>query len=511
MPNLFNSPPRQTFWLALLLGLLGDQLSFGVGFTGPVVLIWLGSLVLCAGWLARNARWLRSLLLWGAIAVLAAGLRLWLAFPVVDVALFLVIGTAAAQILLRTAGLGYLQADLYQQLLAFVRVPLQALLGSFSIVGRLEFKPAPAHPAIMGALRGLLLASPLLLVFSLLFAAADVTFENYLSQLPDTFSLNTLQHGLLVLWLGWLALGLLAAAWQARTTHPSPTLTVKLGNAETLMMMGLLALLFLAFAGLQLSHLLHDGAGIAQTTGLTIAEYARHGFFQLLFIAALALAMLLLLSGCCSNRRLFAGFAGLLLVCVLIVLASAVQRMLFYLDSFGLSIDRVIASMVMLWLCGSLFLFAATVLRNRPAGFVSSVITLGIGVCFGLTLLNPAALVTRVNIERSLSQQQALDADYLFKLGADAVPDLLAYFPQLPSATQCELGMVLLANWVGSNNSNALHLQDWRHWNRAYHLAQSLVQANSQQLLVAAQRTGNPYYSSIENLYELAPGGLKCQ
>jgi len=64
---------------------------------------------------------------------------------------------------------------------------------------------------------------------------------------------------------------------------------------------------------------------------------------------------------------------------------------------------------------------------------------------------------------------------------------------------------------VGSNNSNAPHLQDWRHWNRAYHLAQSLVQANSQQLLVAAQRTGNPYYSSIENLYELAPGGLKCQ
>ncbi len=511
MLSFVNSPPRQTFALALLLGLVGDQLSFDVGFLiGPVILTWLSLLILAASWLARHSRWHLQLLLWGAVAVLAAALRLLTAYPDVDFALFLVIVAAAAQILLATAHISFLQADVFQQLMAHLRVPVQTLLGSFSILGRLEFKPAPQHPATIAALRGVLLASPLLLIFSLLFAAADVTFENYLTKLPEVFSMNLLLHVLLVLLLGWFALGLLAAAWQPRTTYATPALAAKLGNTETLVLMGLLALLFVVFAGLQMSHLVRDGAGIAQTTGLTIAEYARHGFFQLIFIAALALVMLFLLAGCCSSQRLFAGFGALLLVCVLIVLASAVQRMLFYIDSFGLSMDRVEASTVMLWLCGSLLLFAATVLRNRPAGFASGVISLGIGVCFALALANPAALVARVNIERALGKQQALDTDYLYRLGTDAVPTMLEYFPQLTATLQCQLGITLVNQWLVSGNSNMQHLQDWRRWNYAYSRAASLVQTHSEQLLAAASRSGDAYYSNRINLVGKAPEHAVC-
>jgi hypothetical protein len=513
MLSLINSPPRQTLWLALLLGVVGDQLSFGVGLTGPVVLVWLSLLVLAAVWLARHSNWCGPLGLWGGIAVLAAGLRLWLALPSVDLALFLVIGTAAAQILLRTARISFLQADVFQQLFAYVTVPLRCAFGGFTVLGRLDIKPSTTHPMLLPVLRGLLLACPLLLVFTLLFAAADVTFENYLSQLSALVSKTTLQHLLLVLIMGWLALGLLASAWQPRSTYASPALSVKLGDTETLVLMGLLAMLFVAFAMLQMSHLLHDGAGIAQSTGLTIAEYARHGFFQLLWIAALALAVLQALALCCRNQQLFAGFAALLSVCVLVVLASAVQRMLLYVDSFGLSIDRVEATTVMVWLAGSLLLFAGTVLRNRPAGFASGAVSLGVVVCLALTLLNPAALVTRINIERSLNRQLALelDLDYLHKLGADAVPTLLDYFPQLPPKLQCEIGMVLVTNWLAGGNSAEQHLQDWRRWNHAWYRAENLVQERSEQLLTAAARSGNAYYLNRAYPSGPPPAGLTCQ
>ena len=80
MPGLLNSPARQTLLFALLLGVAGDRLTFGVGLTGPVVLVWLSLLVLAAVWLACHSSWCAQLALWGGLAVLAAALRLWLAF-----------------------------------------------------------------------------------------------------------------------------------------------------------------------------------------------------------------------------------------------------------------------------------------------------------------------------------------------------------------------------------------------------------------------------------------------
>ncbi len=487
MPVLINSTPRQTLSLAVVLGLVGDQLVWGAGLTGPVLLIWLSMLVLVAAWLARYNNWCRQLLLWGGVAVLAAAMRLLLTLPIVDLAMLAIMVAAAAQILLRTAGFSFRQADAWQQVLAHLAVPLQTLLGGFPVLGRLEFKPAPAHPAIYAGLRGLLFASPLLLAFTLLFSAADITFENYLTQLPALFLPTMLQHLLLVLLISWLALGLLASAWQPRTARASPVMASRLGATETLVMMGLLTLLFISFASLQLSHLLRDATGIALTTGLSTAEYARYGFFQLVWIAALALLMLQVLSACIDNQRLFAGFGAVLLLCVLIVLASAVQRMQFYIQSFGLSIDRVVASTVMLWLAASLLLFAATMLRNRPEGFASGTVSLGIAICFGLALVNPAALVARINIDRSLNQQQILDLGYLIQLGPDATPTLLEYWPQLAHDTQCGVANDLVRKWLTNDNTNVQQMQDWRHWNLANYRALTVVQAHRQQLLAACQ------------------------
>ncbi|MES2603395.1 MAG: DUF4173 domain-containing protein [Pseudomonadota bacterium] len=501
-PLSTSSLPRQTLLFALVLGVVGDELVYSNGLTGPALLILLGLLLPAAFWLTRQQGSLApgQLLLWGGVALLAAALRLWSALPILDAALLLVIASAAAQILLRTVRIGFREAAISQQLLTHIMLPLQAAFGGFPLLSRLELKPASAPAFAWPALRGALLAIPLLLLFARLFAAADATFESYLRELPALLSESTLEHLFLVLFLSWLCFGLLAAAWRERSMPRLPTINFRLGDVEVSVLMGLLALLFVVFAALQLGHLLQDADGITRSTGLTIADYARRGFFQLAWIAALALIVLQLLAFFSRNQRLYAGFAALLLVCVLILLASAVQRMGFYIVSFGLSIDRIMASAVMLWLTGCLLLFASTVLRNRSEGFASGVAGMGMAVCLALALMNPAALVTRVNIERSLSDPVTLDTIYLSNLGADAVPTLLEYFPQLPAQSQCEIATLLIGQWLTPGNDNLLRQHDWRRWNHAYNRAVDATQANAELLRSKGFNTGQIYYGNREEL-----------
>lgn len=493
MPDFLRSLPRQSLLLAVVIGIIAERLTWDIGLTGPALLIWLSLLIGAAWWLAhaQQTPWQLDILLWGGIAVTAAALRLWSALPAVDAALFIVMATSAAQILVRSAGVGFRQADIFQQTIAHTLLPFQAWIGGFMVLGGLEIRTGSKSPVFAAVLRGLLIAVPLLLVFMMLFYSADVTFAAYMDELPALVSVTTLQQLFVMLLLGWFTLGLLAASWKQRKTLTLGAPSMTLGTVEQVVAMGLLSLLFVVFAALQLSHLLRDADGIVATTGLGIAEYARHGFFQLVWIAALALAVLKLLAFFAGNQQLYAGFAALLLLCVLIVLASAVQRMLFYVDSFGLSIDRIVACTFMLWLTGCLLLFAATVLRNRSEGFASGVVVLGVGACFALALLNPAALVSRVNIERSLTTSAAgtmptLDSLYLARMKADAVPALLENFSRLSATAQCEVATLLAVEWLSSDNDHVKRQQDWRRWNRAESRALALIEANAAMLQAKA-------------------------
>jgi hypothetical protein len=64
--------------------------------------------------------------------------------------------------------------------------------------------------------------------------------------------------------------------------------------ATTATALGALDLLFLLFVAVQARWLFGGARTVAETTGLTIAEYARRGFFELVTAAALVLPLLLL-------------------------------------------------------------------------------------------------------------------------------------------------------------------------------------------------------------------------
>jgi len=219
--------------------------------------------------------------------------------------------------------------------------------------------------------------------------------------------------------------------------------------------------LFLVFVVVQLRYFFGGTELIQRTTDLTYAEYARHGFFEL--VAASSLVLPILLGGDWALRkeprehqRMFRYLAGLLLVLLAVVMVSALRRVWLYVEEFGLSEIRLYATAFMAYLAGVFVWFGWTALRGQPRRFAFGALVQGFAVLAGLHVLNPDAFIVRTNLTRPPSHRP-FDASYAASLSADAVPDLLAAFPRLDEREKCLAAARLLRRWTRD--------EDWRTWN----------------------------------------------
>lgn len=373
--------------------------------------------------------------------------------------------------------------------------------------------PAPATLAGLGTLaRGSLLAAPALLIFGGLLVAADRTFERLVEQLVAWDGGLVAQHVVVTSVAAWLAGGYLYAALLAPrpasiADGPAASLVpaiapidelrvglhrVGVGVREVTVAIGLVDALFLTFGALQVGWLFGGDRALA-LAGVTVAEYARRGFFELVVVAALALPLLLLAHAVVGEgtpsapsrraHRHFRVAAGLLIALVLVLLLSAADRMRLYLAAFGLTESRFYASAFMAWL-GVVFAWAgATLLRGRVAQFALGTLLSGWAWVLLLHAVNPDARIVTVNAARA-ARGLELDARYLAGLSADAAPALAAHAqPLLASQAEprarCELAWAFHAAARRAERAG-----DWRGW--------SLSQARARRVLPAAWRTAPP-------------------
>lgn len=478
--------------LAGVLGLAADRLLWA-GPLGPGFAIWVGLLGAAAVLVARRARepWTAAAAGWSAVALAAAAAQVLVAAEVLHLALWLVLLVAASMVLLRAAGVRLGETTVVDHALGLAMVPVRAAFGVVALLGDVELPSEGPRRRLAAVGRGALLAAPLLIVFAALFAAADAGFQRQVVRIGTFWSEELGQHLLLVLVAGWIAAGLLSGVRSGRLPTPPDLKWPRLGAEETATVLGLLSVLFLAFMGLQLGYLFGGQATIEATSGLTPAEYARRGFFELVLVAGLTLAVLLLGDRVGSARRVFRGLAGLLVVCVMVILLSAAQRLWLYTAAFGLTLDRITAAAVMAWLAVVLPLFAATVLRGRPRRFASGAAVAGVAAVFLLVLTDPAALAARSNLDRAAEGVREADVEYLLRLGAGAVPTVVGRIDELRETARCRAAAGLLERWDGDGGrAGAEGGADWRAWNAARAAAREAVAENASGLRARAEVCG---------------------
>lgn len=337
------------------------------------------------------------------------------------------------------------------------------------------------HAAAAG--RGVLIAAPMLTLFGGLLVAADAAFATLMGNWASVLSEDMTRH-LAVSMLGaWAAGGYLRGTLQReQVLEPGiarPT-GFSLGITEVGTVLGLVNTLFLAFVVVQFRYFFGGEERVLASTTLTYAEYARRGFFELATVSALVLPALLGLHWLLrverpAHERLFRALAGIQLILLAVIMASALQRMRLYQREYGLTELRVYTTAFMAWL-GVVFLwFAATVLRGQRERFFFGALVAGFIAAAALHVLNPDGLIARVNTDRAVAGHR-FDAAYTSGLSADAVPALMDALPSLAPADRCIIANALLARWSRPDDV------DWRTFSFARDRAVEQVEANRQRL-----------------------------
>ena len=180
---------------------------------------------------------------------------------------------------------------------------------------------------------------------------------------------------------------------------------------------------YLIFAVVQIIYLFMNSAGLPDD--MTYAEYARRGFFQLLFVAVVNVCIVLIFNAIFRKSVVLKTVLVVMCICTYIMIASSAVRLSMYIKEYALTYLRIntiwaliVTSIVMLGVIISLFW------RNMP---LFRYIFLTVMVMFTLyAFVRPGAVISKYNISQAHSGKE-VDLEYVMDIGSDGVPYLIDY------------------------------------------------------------------------------------
>ncbi|MEV1174067.1 DUF4153 domain-containing protein [Nonomuraea sp. NPDC049784] len=384
------------------------------------------------------------------------------------VAILLVAGAGLGALAVSGAGAGWL---------GVIRGGVSVLLALGPVPWFLAepFKKMSAKRRVMPTLAALGITAVLLLVFGLLFASADAVFASFVERLttaPDWADSAPLRIFLFALFAVLLAAVVLVAL-RPVVDPVGPDTKFSVSRSVWILPLTAVNLLFASFVAVQITALFGGNTWVLKTAGLTYAEYARQGFFQLVVVSVFVLGIVAVAGGLLKverrERLLLAVLLGVLCGLTMVVLVSALHRMNLYTDAYGLSRLRLSVQATVWWL-GTLFalvlLAGAVRLLGHGSGWLPRTVVLVTGLGLGaFAIVNPDLQVAQTQVEvRGVTK---MDSDYLGDLGAEAVPAL----DKLPEPQRsCLLADVVAANGLDRPDP-------WNGWNLDRARARTLLAA----------------------------------
>lgn len=274
---------------------------------------------------------------------------------------------------------------------------------------------------------GLLLALPLLAVVMVLLASADAVFGSLFIDLRKW--LETLSLGR----AGWIVLrtlfvGLCGFSLLYSLNQPPRALTRREASRRLPLLSWNVALMllnavYLLFVFIQFTVLFGGNETAAIKGGF--AEYARSGFFQLVAVAMLNLALLLLARRGWPDKLSLRINGSLLLAETGVILVSALWRMTLYIRAFGLSVLRLTTLWGMAVIAFALVLAALKLWRPQTKIYrLLLAVTLASWLAFNYCGVDK--LVADYNVDHYLAGElEQVDVQYLSEeLSPAAIPAL---------------------------------------------------------------------------------------
>jgi len=431
--------PIRILLVALALGWAADFLFYGrtLGVSVPLfVALILGALYALSrveGVSTNRNLWMIAPLLFFAVMVVvrANPTLTWLNATAVVVLLTLLFFFYASDHLERLGVLGYP--------VVIMLALWNMLTGARPAIGSVAHDSAKHKQQMRMAtplLRGILLALPILALFTFLLASADSIFSSYVGKLFQQDFLSGMPERLwrqvIIIAISWIIAGglLYALTRHRRLEEGKPRVNPfkarffdrSLGFVEGATVLALVNMLFAFFAWVQFTNIFFGRP--ASMYFEEYREYVRHGFGELLLVAALTIMLIVGLRHLVwkETPRHIAAFN---LLCTLMIgfgfvmLVSAFTRMLVW-ESVSFYINtplRMYVRAFIIWL-GATFLWLLFTSWLKPERFAIGAFGALLGFLVTINIMNPDADVATYNLARN----DELSTRYLSLLSEDAIP-----------------------------------------------------------------------------------------
>ena len=272
-------------------------------------------------------------------------------------------------------------------------------------------------------------AVPCLLFLGTMLVSADMVFADMVSRFFMQFKVPARAFGVIFM----LCFGFFSSYCGVRyvEAHAAAIAPEEKKSGQPLIAIAFtapIALLYIVFSVIQIVYLFVGGMQLPE--GVTYAEYARKGFFQLLFVCAVNLVLVLVIQKYFGENLMLKILLLVISGCTFVMTASSACRMALYITAYQLTFLRV---SVLVALAVIALLLAGVVAKILASGF--PLFRYGIAVVcvvyLAFSFSHVDYFIASYNLSHPVAggsdRTESVDYGYLYKLSTDAAPAIERY------------------------------------------------------------------------------------
>ncbi len=290
-----------------------------------------------------------------------------------------------------------------------------------------------SHKKLNAIILGIVISIPLLIIIIMLLYGADSIFASFfdtffygLRYIPDdtvgiAFYFLFAFFAYYCIWVYLCKRDMIEEVTDKRTAEPIIAITFT----------GILSAVYLVFCIIQIWYLFLGNLPL--TEGFSYSQYARNGFFQLLFVCLINLILVLSCLGRFRENKVLKAILTVITICTYIMIVSSVMRMRLYIAFYNLTFLRLLVLWALLIITLLITGVLVSIYKPKFPLFRYSIITVTV-LYLLFSLSHPDYWIARYNTEPRTyllrNENQAIkpiiDYEYLSRLSSDAAPVLLA-------------------------------------------------------------------------------------
>lgn len=313
------------------------------------------------------------------------------------------------------------------------RIFKESLLNSLDIpfITKNLFKKGDIKDAsnkFISILIGLLLAIPILIVLSQILCGADGIFAYYLSNLSfdinNRFFNDILPRVILSILFTIFIFGLYSSfTCELKRKEAGENNIFKFNSITIITLLCLISALYIIFTKIQVTYLY---GGRVLPEGFNYAEYAREGFFQLVFIVFINVISIVFIKSNTKiktpvGNRILLGIYSLITLLTFNMMISALYKMKLYTEAFGFTRLRILVTVFTIFL--GIILILLLLFIWKKINIFKPTIVLGCIMYVFINFLNLDAFIVKNNVNLYTSSAK-IDLNYLTMLSADCYNEI---------------------------------------------------------------------------------------